>query len=203
MSKLRLARFIVIAGSLVGAVGCAPFAQPPAAAGSAFTACANGQRDAEGGGRVDVEICAAPNANTIGSGNAGAGRIVAQIKNLDLVRKEARWGLEPGQTYLVIVSRGNRFQIVGPGDADNIHRTGEYYKCVPERPRPANSEAYFGTCQDRGHVMASPAAGVVAEQGGPSDKVGHSDEPMRTSLGVFNGPAWISCPTGCCTTERQ
>lgn len=204
MSKLRHARFIVIASSLLGAASCAPMVNRPAPAGMAFTACANPQqRDAVGGGRIDVLICAAPDAHTVGGNNAGAGRIVAQITNLDAVKKEARWELEPGKTYYVIVSHGNRFQIVGPGNVDNANRSGEYHRCVPHRTPPTTSEAQFGTCQDRGHVMAPSAAGVVAEKGGPSDKGGHSDEPMRTSLSPFNGPAWISCPTGCCTTEAQ
>jgi hypothetical protein len=158
------------------------------------------ERDAEGGGRIDVRICAAPDAHTVGSGNAGAGRIVAQITNLDPIRKEARWELEPMQTYLVIVTRGNQFQIVGPGNADNPHRSGEYYRCQPPHPQPTSSAAKWGNCEEAGHMVGTSAGGAGANKGGPSDQ---SDGSGRANLSIYNGPAWITCPTGCCTTERQ
>jgi hypothetical protein len=203
VSKPGLARCIAIGGSLLAAAGCTPVAQRPPVAGLPFTACVTHERDAVGGGRILVEICAAPDAHTIGGGNAGAGKVVAQMTNLDAAKQEARWELEPLQRYFVIVSRGNRFQIVGPGNGDNARRSGEYHRCVPHWTPPTTSAAHFGTCQDRGHATAASPAGVVAEKGGPSDKGGRSDEPMRASLSPYDGPAWISCPTGCCTTEAQ
>lgn len=204
MSKLRHARFVVIAGSLVVAGGCASMAlRPGGVKGLAFTACAAPQqRTAEGGGHVSLQICAERDAHRVGADNAGAGRIVAQIVNLDLEKRDARWQMEPGETYYVVVTRGSRYQIVGPGQVDNPNRSGRYIRCLPPHETPPTRPlAQWGTCETLGHSGGTAAGGTAPDKGGPSEKGGQSDALGPANLDPFNGPAWISCPTGCCTTE--
>jgi hypothetical protein len=158
--------------------------------------CSETQRDAVGGGTTRVEICAERDARNFIGNNAGGGVIVARMVNLGPA-VEQRWDLEVGREYYVMIrpggsGPGGEFRILGPGGASNPRRAGNYYQCPPLHERPASSSARFGLCSDR-----------LTSAGTHLDEVGSSEQSFSEALAPSNGPAWISCETGCCTTDAM
>lgn len=173
-----------------------PSSGPRAAMGSTWVGCSDTQRDAVGGGTTLVQICAERDARFYIGSNAGSGATVARIVNVGPA-VEKRWELEVGREYFVIITPGGsgpggQFRIVGPGNGHNPKRVGNYYQCPPLHARPDSSSARFGLCTD-----------TVTSAGTHPVEVGSADQPAPTVLAPSDGPAWISCETGCCTTEAQ
>jgi hypothetical protein len=196
--KLGAAQFI-LAGAVLASAGCTPPGAPFRAKTTTWVNCKDFMRDAVSGPRVRVQICAASGARFLDGSNAGAGARVARMVNAG-PGVERRWELLPGEEYTINISQGaagqgGRFQVVGPGNVQNQHRRGEYFQCTPHRGVPAGDSAKFGGC-DINHTRAHgmPESQVAAR--GPS-------EGTSAALGIFDGPAWITCQTGCCTTEAQ
>jgi len=196
VNNLRLSRSAIgMACLLVAVAGCTrPASAPRTAAGPKWVGCSDTQRAAVGGGLTLVQICAELNARFYIGANAPNGGVrVARIVNSGPGIEE-RWGLEVDKEYLVIITpggtgQGGRYQIVGPGNGNNPNRVGNYYQCLPLHGRPAESSARFGDCN-----ATVTSAGTHAD-------IGSSDDAAVASLDPGSGPAWISCETGCCTTD--
>lgn len=198
-------RALAIFGMLAAAVGmsCVPAAQNPPDARqirlTIWVGCDTIDRDAVGGGTTRVEICAADDARLVGPGNAGAaGRPVARMRNLGTVN-EARWNLRRDRIYIIAAyssAAGGTYKIWSEGGGPAI-KTGVYHACGHGGESPPTSSATFGEC---GEVGSSSAAGKTRASGPAAD-----EHPRRghVLLSPANGPAWISCTDGCCTTDAN
>lgn len=155
-------------------------------------------RRGDAAGNANVQICATNYAHQIGGNNAAPdGVIVARMIN-NGPGVEARWGLVPGVEYFIAVNRGGRYNIIEMGNtnpgAPRPNRNGAYHVCSgpTHTPKPT-AGAKFGTCGSLAvHLPGSDAAKAGR---GPSAE-SHS-VPLLNS---FDGPAWITCDAGCCTT---
>lgn len=181
---------------LFGVAGCAPStAGIQVRPAYQWVGCSETQRNAVGGGTARVRICAESNARHYLGSNAGAGVVVAVMENLDQTKTEARWELLPEKQYLILImpggpGPGGQFRIVGPGNGANPNRVGNYYQCLPLHPKPDSSWAKFGDC----HHWTTSA--------GPHVTLASSGDGPAVALGApADGPAWITCETGCCTTD--
>lgn len=190
---------------LVGCTASAPAPTPSSAPSPtpAFTISWTGcspwtQRRGDAAGNAEVQICATDYANHIGGNNAAPdGVIVARMINRG-PGVEARWGLIPGVEYFIAINRGGRYNIIEMGNATpgapRPNRTGTYHVCTGSQHTPqSTASAKFGTCSSvSAHLPGSDAAMVGR---GPSDL----SNPAPT-LDPLDGPAWITCDLGCCTT---
>lgn len=199
MQTQGLSRFLV--GSvalLIAGAGCAPVGSVPMVASNpVWVGCQTVQRNAVGGGLTPVQICAEFNARNYLGSNAGGGVMVARMTNLGTTRTEARWELLPGQAYHVMImpggsGAGGQYRIMGPGNVNNPNRVGSYVQCTPLHAKPDTSYARFGGC---GPWNAST--------GTHANLVGSSEDMAAGSLGPSDGPGWITCETGCCTTGAE
>lgn len=209
----RMRRVVVISCGLGAAAisSCTPVASSPAAAPGAtalaspiWVACDTLPRTSASGGEVPVEICAADDARLYGPGNAPPrGRPVARMRNLGSER-DLRWNMRPHRVYVIAIhsdAAGTGYKIwpEGPGGPIKI---GTYYPCGHGGGSPPTSSATFGSCTDT-VVMNSPRLkpGTVAARGPAEDE----NEARRGHVlfDVRNGPAWVSCTDGCCTTDQN
>lgn len=205
-------RRVVIIGSGLGAAAmfsCTPVASSPGAgAGAAaltspiWVACDTLPRTSASGGVVPVEICAADDARLYGPGNAPPkGRPVARMRNLGTER-DLRWGMRPRRVYVIAVhsdAAGLGYKIWPEGPGGPI-KVGSYYPCGHGGQSPPTSSATFGACGDT-VVTGPPARGTLASRG-PAES-GSAGKPSHVLFDVHNGPAWISCTDGCCTTDQN
>lgn len=190
---------VILAGCPASAPAPAP--SPTPAFTISWTGCSPWtQRRGDAGGNAEVQICATDYANLIGGNNAAPdGVIVARMINRG-PGVEARWGLIPGVEYFIAINRGGRYNIIEMGNtspgAPRPHRTGAYHVCTGSEHTPqATASAKFGNCSSVTHTQGSDAATAGR---GPSE-VSHA----ALALNSFDGPAWITCDLGCCTTEVQ
>lgn len=208
----RLAAVIVIAGWLV-AVSCHP-ARPVASIGgmteaeqtaalalTSWVNCVTVRRVAATGvsDSTNVEICADTGAKKFGPNNGPGGVLgkpIARMRNLPGGKVERRWKLQPGSHYYHVWITGpaggpTRWTIKGQG----VNVSGPFRGCG--YAAASVSRANFGDC------MENPWPGRPAPgRSGPSDG-GGSDKPDHPFFATADGPAWISCREGCCTTDAQ
>lgn len=196
MHRRRLARNAVgLLASFAAVAGCAASNTGISARPAySWVGCSETERDAVNGGTTLVRICADVNARHYLGSNSGAGVVVAAMENLGTVN-EARWELLPGRQYLILITPGGsgpggQFRIVGPGNSSNPNRVGNYYQCLPLHAKPDSSFAKFGDCHQ--WVASTGAHPTLASSG---------DVAARASMGTRDGPAWVTCETGCCTTD--
>lgn len=158
-----------------------------------------------GGTTTNVEICAAQYARDVGrGGNSDSnGLIVARMVNRG-ANYDARWGIMPGGTaymasFLRSYNRG-RYVLLEvppggfPGTKVNVLVDDGNLIYCQHTSWPATSSAKFATCEQMG--------GTVSHQGGAEHASGPSeaaDAPLRE----LEGPAWVTCRTGCCTSDPQ
>lgn len=196
MHRQGLSRYMIGLVALFGAVaGCATSSSAPLTRPSyTWVGCSTTARNAVGGGTTSVQICAEVNARHYLGSNSGAGVVVAQMINTG-PGVEARWGLEVDKQYLILVmpagsGAGGQFRVVGPGGSTNSNRVGSYYQCLPLHAKSDTSFARFGGCHD-----------WVTSTGTHANPVGSADDGTSASVGSADGPAWVTCETGCCTTD--
>lgn len=192
---------------MVVLTGCPASAPAPTPASTpAFTISWTGcspwtLRRGDAAGDAEVQICATDYANRIGGNNAAPdGVIVARMINRG-PGVEARWGLVPGVEYFIAVNRGGRYNIIEMGNASpgaaRPNRTGTYHVCSgPTHAPQTASSAKFGDCSSA-HVQL-PGSDAATTGRGPS-----GDSHAVPTLSSFDGPAWITCDLGCCTTGVQ
>lgn len=199
---------IVLAAS--GFIGCKPAGpdagtSPAASADSAAThaglanagksGCRTRPRVA-GTGSTDVQICALPSANKHSGTTAPAGGIiVATLTNIGTVRDD-RWKLAPGTTYYLRVFPP-RAGYTENGHYDIRSFTGETWDALPS-PKASGS---FVACTGPGHVKQPRShAGYSICSAGP---VTDPEDPLALTGSILpsDGPAWITCAEGCCTTD--
>lgn len=151
------------------------------------------------GDSTNVEICADTGAKRYGASNPppGLARPVARMRNLSPGgHVEGRWGLQPGNHYYHVWLSGpvggpTRWTIKG----QNVLVSGPFTGCGFH---PADiSRANFGNCRDNPMPSARSTRTRGPSEHASSDKAGH------ILLNPADGPAWISCREGCCTTETQ
>lgn len=195
MISSRLSRSaILMACTVLPVAGCAHYAGGPrVAAGPVWVGCSDTRRDNVDGGLALVQICAERDARfKLGSNAPQGGVQVARMYNSG-PGVEKRWGLEVGQEYFVVITPGGpgpggRWQITGPGSPSSPNRRGDYTQCTPIHGRPPTSSAKFGDCSD---ALAANGTHAKLDANGPG----------MFTLNTRSGPAWVSCETGCCTTE--
>lgn len=190
---------VVLAGCTASAPAPAPAPSPTPAFTITWTGCSPWTpRRGDTVGNAEVQICATDYANHIGGNNAAPdGVIVARMINRG-PGVEARWGLIPGVEYFIAINRGGRYNIIEMGNtspgAPRPHRTGAYHVCTGSQHTPqSEASAKFGTCSSV--TVRLPGADAATVGRGPSD-VSHA----APTLDSFDGPAWITCDLGCCTT---
>lgn len=189
---------------MVVLAGCPASAPPPNPSPTpAFTISWTGcspwtPRRGNAAGNAEVQICATDYANGIGGNNAAPdGVIVARMINRG-PGIEARWGLVPGVEYFIAVNRGGRYNIIEMGNAapgaPRPNRTGTYHVCSgPTHTPQSAASAKFGTCASM--VVHLPGSDAAKAARGPS-----GESHAVPTLNSFDGPAWITCDAGCCTT---
>lgn len=155
------------------------------------------------GTTTNVEICAAQYAKDVGRGNNNSnGVLMARMVNLG-GRTENRWGLTPGDTSFIASfpkdqSQGLYAILQVPAGSSGgtkvtvLAQNGNFIYCG--HPQATNSSASFHTCA--GKWPAPRRSSRVTTESGP--KV--SEDMVFATL---DGPAWVSCLSGCCTTEAQ
>lgn len=206
--RILITAGLTMACATVGvAAACAPAAPAPGTgrpsereiASIVWVGCDTVARNtAVPGVTTPVEICAADYARKVGPRNAGPdGRPVARMRNLGTVN-EGRWNLRPGRRYIIAVYSGvagGTYRITHEGPGGPLG-SGVYHPCGPAH-EPPTSSATFGACRDYGtgpapnsSIGSGPSAGEPATRG-------------HALLGPADGPAWISCTDGCCTTDIQ
>lgn len=154
-----------------------------------------------------LQICAAEYSKKLGQGNtANTGVLTARLINLG-GSPDARWKLTPHDTSYIIsfpnmasegryailevpkgTTSGTRVRVVELAPGQTI---GTFVYCSHSGPEPPNSSGSFYSCDQKlqAHGL-NPTSNV---RGGPS-----ADEDLL--LQELDGPAWVSCRAGCCTT---
>lgn len=152
---------------------------------------------------TNIQICAASYSRHLRYGNtANTGVLTARMVNLGAY-KDARWELTPGDTSYIIsfpkaMSEGE-YAILevsatpAPGSKVRVVKANGIYRYCPHGGTPPVSAASFYTCEQK--ALVHSASGSSDAGSGPN--VDRDD--------VFSqypdGPAWVSCNAGCCTTE--
>ncbi len=155
-------------------------------------------------GTTPVEICAAEDARLYGPGNAPAkGRPVARMRNLG-TEPDLRWGLRRNRVYVIAIhsdAAGTGYKIWPEGGGGPI-RTGTYYPCGHGGESPPTSSATFGACREvvKHSVPQRGSPSSVEALRGPAGGEA-STLPRHALYYRENGPAWIACTDGCCTTD--
>lgn len=206
-------RIVVIGCGLCAAVisSCAPVGSSPAAAPLAtasaspnWVACDTLPRTSASGGEVAVEICVADDARLYGPGNASPkGKAVARMRNLGTER-DLRWGMLPGRNYVIAVhseAASTRYKIWPEGPGGPI-KVGIYYACGHGGESPPTSSATFGACDASIVESLSQSTQSTLANRGPAEGP-TAGKPSHVLFDVRNGPAWVSCTDGCCTTDRN
>lgn len=171
----------------------------------AWVGCATSARTGWLGGTTDVEICAAQYAKDVGRGSTNSkGVLVARMVNHG-TEADARWGLAPKDTsfiaafpdgtaqgrYAILELPRNRF----PGTTIRVLLEGGNFIYCPHNWVPPVSTADFSTCAKK--------QGTASHQGGADEVVSGPRMSADAPLQSADGPAWVSCKSGCCTTEAQ
>lgn len=209
--RLRLAMVVGCGLGTVAIAGCPPAAssrpaQPEGFATPIWVGCDTMPRTSASG-TTPVEICAAADARLYGPGNASPrGQPVARMRNLG-TEPDTRWGLRPRRVYVIAIhsdAAGTGYKI-WPERGGGPIRTGTYYPCGHGGESPPTSSATFGACTDSfvKHAVPQPGALASAEalrgpMAGEAPAV-----PGHALYDRLNGPAWVSCTDGCCTTDAQ
>lgn len=152
---------------------------------------------------TNIQICAASYSRLLGPGNtAVTGVLTARMVNVGAY-KDARWGLTPGQTsYIVSFPRATsqgEYAILevsatpAPGAKVKVVKANGIYRYCPHGGTPSVSEASFYTCEQRAQMHRRSRSSDAGS--GPN---GGDDDVLVQNL---DGPAWITCSAGCCTTE--
>lgn len=167
-----------------------------------WVGCSTVQRTGNNSGTTtNVEICAAQYARDIGQGNTNSnGVLMARMVNLGS-QAERRWGLTPGDTSFIVSFPRDQTQgsyailqvRAGSSGGTNVNvlrQNGNFIYC--DHPKPASSSASFHTCQEKRPAPARSTRGQTGSGPNAPDEVANPSE---------DGPAWVSCLSGCCTTE--
>lgn len=166
-----------------------------------WTGCDSAVRNAYPSGSTTVEICAASYARDVGQGNENpTGVFVGRMVNLgDAV--EARWGLMPKDTSFIVAFPSSvddgRYALLEvpantfPGSAIRVLVEGATYHYCRGHTQPAHSDAKFATCE---RALTAHSAATSGSESGPNA----TEERLSSEA---TDPAWLSCRTGCCTTE--
>lgn len=153
--------------------------------------------------QATIEICAAQYANVLGFPNTnGNGVLTARMINRG-AHPDLRWRLTPGDTSFIVsfpksAAEGS-YAILEipkntvPGTTVRVViGNGQFVYCG--HPQEQTSSASFYTCATRAAAaMRSPS--LRTPDSGPSA----DDEEVVQDL---DGPAWVTCRAGCCTTEQ-
>lgn len=153
-----------------------------------------------------IQICAASYSRRLRHGNtANTGVITARMVNLG-ANKDARWGLNPGETSYIIsfprTASEGAYAILevkanpAPGEKVRIVRADGTYRYCRHGGEPPVSEASFYTCEQKTEMhrrSRSSDAGSGPNAAGDDDLL----------VPAMDGPAWVSCNAGCCTTEAS
>ena len=169
-------------------------------AASIWVGCDTVARSANPSGTTNVEICAAHDAIGFGVGHPPTSRRpIGMMRNLGTL-VERRWELKPRRIYLIQLERnvGNGradFVISGP---DSTTTPQAYHECK-HRKEDVTSRATFGSCGDTlpsgrmpGFLSGGRSRGPAADSESPA--------APHELLSPLDGPAWLTCRTGCCTT---
>jgi len=171
----------------------------------AWVGCDTTARTGWLGGTTDVEICAAQYAKDVGRGYTNRkGVLVARMVNLG-TGVDRRWGLTPKDTSFIAGFPAGRAQGAYailevprnsyPGTTIRVLVEGGSFTYCPHTWQPAASSAEFETCDGKLR-SASHQRGANEIASGPQAS---ADAPLQSA----DGPAWVSCRSGCCTTELQ
>ncbi len=160
------------------------------------------------GSHTRVSICAADYARGVGKGNTNSnGVIVARMINRGTSVVEKRWGLVPGDTSYIVGFPGSDtqgayaiIQIPKNSSAGTkitvLKENGTFVYCW--HVASSASSADFRTCREGPEFSSrrnSSTDGAVLA--GPNSSA--AGEPLSSG----DGPAWVSCISGCCTTEAS
>lgn len=157
-----------------------------------------------------IQICAAAYAKRLGEQNtANTGVLTARMINLG-TSPDARWQLTPRDTSYIIsfpnMAAAGRYAILevpantAPGSRVRVVNLapgqiyGTFVYCPHTGPEPPNSSGSFYTCDQKLQIHGRNPTSDVR---GPNA----ADEDLL--LPDMNGPAWVSCLSGCCTTDAQ
>lgn len=151
-----------------------------------------------------IQICAASYSRTLGQGNtARTGVLTARMVNFG-ADGDARWNLTPGDTSYIIsfpkATSAGEYAILEvsansvPGDKVRVVKAnGTYQYCQHGGPPPA-SEASFYTCTKKAEMHRRSRSSDAGS--GPS-----ADVELLSLSPSLDGPAWVTCSAGCCTTD--
>lgn len=151
-----------------------------------------------------IQICAASYSRILGRGNtANTGVLTARLVNFGTSR-DARWNLTSGDTSYIIsfpkAASEGEYAILEvsansvPGDKVRVVKENGLFRYCQHGGAPATSSASFYTCE-RKRAMHGRSATSDAGSGPSAD-----DDALIQDL---DGPAWVSCSAGCCTTEAS
>lgn len=231
--KSRYSRWTCTISAMAVAVGaCAPVPEPAPAPGTGFftgvtlpagplnqlpqamlrglgqkvawEGCAWAARTSTTPTPTVVQICAASYSRILGHGNtANTGVLTARMVNLG-ASGDARWNLTPGDTsYIVSFPRAaseGEYAILEvsaksvPGDKVRVVKADGVFRYCPHGGEPPQSEASFYTCEQKS-VMHRRSRSSGSGSGPSAD-----DDVLVQAM---DGPAWVTCLAGCCTTEAH
>lgn len=157
--------------------------------------------------RTTIEICAAEYSRTLDSANTSRnGVLTARMINRG-PHPDKRWRLSPGDTSFIVSFPRSKAQggyaILEipnnsvPGTTVRVVvANGQFIYCGhPEQP---TSEASFYTCSQRAALMQRNRSRTSGS--GPSVRDGVVEQ-LDGAAQELDGPAWITCRSGCCTTD--
>lgn len=151
--------------------------------------------------KVRVRIWAHKAAKDVHDSTAGEhGTLVAKMENIGDA-KERMYGLERENVYLLFLYKGNDtsgvYQLVEvKKDSTHAHRVaqrGTQIRCNHER-QWQKSWATFSGCEDG---IPDPPPYIVASRGFSLIKTAYA---ASAAMDAATSPAWITCPSGCCTS---
>lgn len=205
--KVRRVAAILAIGGAAAIASCAPTLGSPVltstqidstVASLTWVGCSTVSRVGEGG-HTNVQICAASDARNFGRGSPPASRrAIAKMKNLGGFT-EKRWGIKPNQTFIIHLQPN-------PGSGPALYSVeGPLSTTVPQpywacaHPKvDSTSRATFGNCGDTTNTGQMPRF-LGGRSRGP-DAGPESSAAAHRLLDPADGPAWITCTEGCCTT---
>src|SRR5687768_11921069 len=202
-------RQVAMVLAVAALVGCKP-ATPEAATSSATptdsgatqaqlasatgSGCRTHDRPREvGSGRTPIQICALPDAHLMSSDNApDFGFTVATLQNLGPER-DARWKLESKKLYFLRVFKARPDQ-TEDGYYEISSKTGTSW----DQAIAIGSLVHCGISADHPEQKRAHAGFSTCALGEPKDA--EDAATLTTPLRFSDGPAWITCKEGCCTT---
>lgn len=146
-----------------------------------------------------VQICALVGANAQSGATAqSTGTIVGTLINTGTVADD-RWSLQPATTSTPAVTYYLRIFPPRSGSEEGYYQIASYSASGWDAAKETGS---FNHCPGPGHSPQARAhAGFATCAEGPPTDAEDPIEPSESLLPT-DGPAWITCREGCCTTQQ-